>query len=480
MPSSPQFDPNSTPDQRAASSHSKFKRVRNIIFCTALTASATALIAPHVNGQDLGEIARQERAKKQNNPAPSPTHVYTNEDMQRQQILTPEDQSRFSATTKPAPAKPAESPIQVADKLTPPPASQPNAQPAHSPGNADLPIGARPLISSTTRAKTNSAPATILIASAAYAPTPIGYENFSLAFATNAKTVATETRQPNTIKIRAATSQPTHSTATAPAKPSASTAASNPQIITVTETVPAAQPTVPLNQMPLGDVARYYREIKRLSLQVEEAATAKPVPNPGPVPTPPAQSLSEIIPTTISLHQMPLGDIAPYYRAQKRLTLELEEAEALSNQASPSSASSISPTPISASTTSPPSMPSADLGTPNTSPSPYPLTLAATPLASMKPPPPRARKSHSSPTMPKAHHPIAHPTTARTLAGRTRSVTGQTASIRITSGDTLWQLARHYLGSATRWPELLALNPTIQNPKRLQVGTQLALLTPAV
>ena len=43
----------------------------------------------------------------------------------------------------------------------------------------------------------------------------------------------------------------------------------------------------------------------------------------------------------------------------------------------------------------------------------------------------------------------------------------------VVSGDTLWQLARKYLGAGTRWTELLALNPTLQDPRRLQVGVQL-------
>jgi len=60
--------------------------------------------------QSLGEIARQERARKQSQPART-SHVYTNEDMTRPQILLPEDQTRFQATReemKPTLAQPAD------------------------------------------------------------------------------------------------------------------------------------------------------------------------------------------------------------------------------------------------------------------------------------------------------------------------------------------------------------------------------------
>jgi nucleoid-associated protein YgaU len=54
------------------------------------------------SSQDAAEAARQERARKQQSSGEH--HVYTNEDLQRGKILTPEDQSRASAAKqKPAP-----------------------------------------------------------------------------------------------------------------------------------------------------------------------------------------------------------------------------------------------------------------------------------------------------------------------------------------------------------------------------------------
>src|SRR6201982_1724096 len=48
------------------------------------------------SSQDVAEAARQERARKQQGTK----HVYTNEDLRRGKILSPEDQSRVAANRK--------------------------------------------------------------------------------------------------------------------------------------------------------------------------------------------------------------------------------------------------------------------------------------------------------------------------------------------------------------------------------------------
>jgi len=49
--------------------------------------------------QSLADIARQERARQQNLPRAT-RHVYTNDDLERRQILLPEDRARFEADRK--------------------------------------------------------------------------------------------------------------------------------------------------------------------------------------------------------------------------------------------------------------------------------------------------------------------------------------------------------------------------------------------
>ncbi len=47
--------------------------------------------------------------------------------------------------------------------------------------------------------------------------------------------------------------------------------------------------------------------------------------------------------------------------------------------------------------------------------------------------------------------------------------------IVVQPGDTLWTLSRQHLGRGTRWLELLTANPAVEDPGRLVPGTQLVL-----
>lgn len=62
----------------------------------AMAVCLLVLGAASASAQNLGEMARRERAQKNQTP-PAATHVYTNEDFERLQILVPEDRARFDA-----------------------------------------------------------------------------------------------------------------------------------------------------------------------------------------------------------------------------------------------------------------------------------------------------------------------------------------------------------------------------------------------
>lgn len=47
-------------------------------------------------------------------------------------------------------------------------------------------------------------------------------------------------------------------------------------------------------------------------------------------------------------------------------------------------------------------------------------------------------------------------------------------SIVVRRGDSLWKLAARYLGDGAKWHALLAANPQLSNPNLIQVGQQLA------
>jgi hypothetical protein len=503
MPSASQFAPRPASPQSATPRRLIRQRISKLIFSAAIIASATAFIAPLANAQDLGEIARQERAKKQNNPAPPATHVYTNEDVKREEILTPEDKTRFSATTQPAAVKPSQSAPQLASESTP------------LPGNANLPIGAFQTVSTaptrtspptqtslrqSAHQQTNQAPAHLIISSA---PTLLAKTNsapptratnsvagkISQPAVTQVSTPApVQALQPPFTKVGAAA----HATAPTslsqsipqraqipgnadrligalpPTHPMSATpepAAIEPAVISVAQSSEIQFPTtILLDQMPLGDVARYYRAKKQQNAEATARASASPVTlsvstaaPAATLPSAPTSPTTEPFLTAAALDQMPLGDVARYYRAKKR-----EENQAIAIAAASAPANNPTP-PISESP--------AQLA-PTRSAKRYPLTIAAMPLASMKPRTPSPNSPPLATSLRRRNTTRTSPIVPTALPKRAVS---QTTSIRIVSGDTLWQLARKYLGTGTRWHELVSLNPNIQDPRQLQIGAQLIL-----
>jgi nucleoid-associated protein YgaU len=71
-----------------------------------LFVSSAAFLATTSSAQDVAEAARQERAQKESKPKKN-KHVYTEQDLKREQILTPEDRAEVEAR-KNQPASPAE------------------------------------------------------------------------------------------------------------------------------------------------------------------------------------------------------------------------------------------------------------------------------------------------------------------------------------------------------------------------------------
>ena len=114
--------------------------------------------------QDLGEIARQERARRQEHPLPA-EHVYTNDDLQRQHILVPEDRARVLAA-RTAAANPN---AQVAQApASAPAASAASASPAPAVNVAAAPSVSAPLATNSGAPVSHRAAA--IVSAAAIAP----------------------------------------------------------------------------------------------------------------------------------------------------------------------------------------------------------------------------------------------------------------------------------------------------------------------
>src|SRR5713226_7192734 len=71
-------------------------RARSLYFPAILAATSAILGAAQCSAQDVAEAARQERAQKENKQKKS-KHVYTEQDLKRAQILTPEDRAQVEA-----------------------------------------------------------------------------------------------------------------------------------------------------------------------------------------------------------------------------------------------------------------------------------------------------------------------------------------------------------------------------------------------
>ena len=67
---------------------------------------------------------------------------------------------------------------------------------------------------------------------------------------------------------------------------------------------------------------------------------------------------------------------------------------------------------------------------------------------------------------------ISHPEIADT-AKLVRKETAEGSRVQVRRGDTLWNLAKEYVGRGEDWPLLAANNPQVTKPERLLVGTWL-------
>src|SRR5437867_3791038 len=78
-----------------------------IVLCSCLFYGAAQCRAQEAQSQDVAEAARQERARREQE---QPKHVYTDEDLRRAKILTPEDEARLAAKRKLDPTAPVQQP----------------------------------------------------------------------------------------------------------------------------------------------------------------------------------------------------------------------------------------------------------------------------------------------------------------------------------------------------------------------------------
>ena len=333
-----------------------------IVLCSCLFFGASQCRAQ--DSQDVAEAARQERARK-DQQAKKQQHVYTDEDLRRAKILTPEDEAVVEAQRKQQPATTEEQAQAPIDANT---------------GLAQLPLG------DIARRYRNAK-------LAAQVPDPFHLPFDELVFA--APVISVHNPEPP---------RPSFS----PAHPNVLPA--RPKVAAVAPAVSSPEP------------------VQRLDPPISLAKPARP-----------AQTFSPAHPNLMPVH--PSAVIAPAVPSPSPLR-RLDPFTRRSAPPAPPSVSRIVPS------------------------APQPKTTPAVEPSAQ----PRIAAPSIAPTTPKSGvaASIAPPSTiARTSP--------PLHTLIIQPGDSLWKLAQQNLGQGSRWQELLTANPGIVDPTRIAAGTEIVM-----
>lgn len=164
---------------------------------------------------------------------------------------------------------------------------------------------------------------------------------------------------------------------------------------------------------------------------------------------PTAEKPPEAIEAQSAPAQLPLGDIARQYRKQEQARQPQQSAQFHLPFHNPPLAAPIRPLP--------------PLRPPSNRKDPFlrPLTL-------------RPSISSTTSVLSPAPVPIVP---SRPAAPISRSSSPALHAVIVQRGDSLWKLAQQNLGKGSRWRELLAVNPAIENPHQIETGAQIYIPT---
>jgi LysM repeat protein len=244
-----------------------------------------------------------------------------------------------------------------------------------------------------------------------------------------------------------------------------------------------------LAQLPLGDIARRYRNAKMAAqspdpfhLPFDEPIFAAPVIS---VPSlePPLPDFSPARPSVVHARPSPaavapaISSTAPVQRLDSTISLpNLARPGQSFSPAHPNLAPAHPNSVVAPTISSPAPLQRLDPFTPRFAPSAPPSVSRIAPFA----PQPKAAPA-IAPWVPKSNaaRPSAstgQPNVAPSIAPP--SALAKTSTLRtvvIQPGDSLWKLAQQNLGRGSRWQELLAANPSIVDPTRIAAGTEIVI-----
>ncbi len=200
-----------------------------------------------------------------------------------------------------------------------------------------------------------------------------------------------------------------------------------------------------LAQLPLGDIARRYRNARLAAqtrgpfhLPFDEPVFASPV-IPVPEVAPPRPSFSPVHPNVAPAHRSAV--VAPAIPGQA----PLRRVDPFTPRFAP-------PAPPAAARIAPPAR------QPNAAPAIAPSGQPHATAPAIAPSAPKTRPAIS----------IATPPAVAKTPSPLHTVTLQ-------PGDSLWKVAQQNLGRGSRWQELLAANPGIVDPTRIAAGTEIVM-----
>ncbi len=205
----------------------------------------------------------------------------------------------------------------------------------------------------------------------------------------------------------------------------------------------------------LGEVARRVRQ-EKVARQTEQAHKLPP-------PTPFHLELSQ---AEVYAYPKPPGRplIAPL--PSPRAKIAVPSIAAGTRKRDPFSRALISPAPRSAISALHDSIAAPALAMKSVVP---PTTMPAAVVPPVSPAPQPAVVATAKPIAPSVSHVLPAPVRGAYAAG-TKS---HPETVRVQSGDSLWNLSRQYLGKGSRWQEWISRNPAIGEPRRIRPGAVL-------
>jgi nucleoid-associated protein YgaU len=390
-----------------------------IVLCSCLFYGAAQCGAQEAQSQDVAEAARQERVRREQ--PDKPRHVYTDEDLRRAKILTPEDEARLAAKHKLEPGPPVEQ-------------NTPDVLDANG-ELGQLPLG--DIARYYRRAKLATQPAFLL-----------PFDEPELASPVQPIEVRPDFASPVTPRI-------VWPHARAAAAPSISSPAPvqrrdpfSRRLVPIrpntqrTLAAPNAAPSAPAAVTPTPAIPQP-NFTPRSAVSSITAVPARPAPRvlsaPTLVPSTPAAVTPEpAIPQRGFSAASPVPPIAAV-PAKPSVPRVFSEPTPV-----PNSASVVAPAPL---------IPGPGFAAKSTVPS-----IAAVP----EPPASPAAVSPATVTPAPVNPAIVNPNAP---------VTG-VHTIVVQRGDSLWKIAERTLGRGSRWREVLAANPSVVSPESLKAGMQ--------